>query len=56
MEKGDPMLDNILKANQLRVEVLLETDQQGDVPVVFYSYYGLKFNMAADCKFIYTSK
>ncbi len=56
LEKGDPMLDNILKANQLRVEVLLETDQQGDVPVVFYSYYGLKFNMAADCKFIYTSK
>lgn len=56
LQKGDEVLENLLQANRLRVEVFLETDKNGDVPVVFYSYYGLKFNMAADCKFIYTSK
>lgn len=56
LEKGDPRLENLLKANKLRVEVLLETEQAGEIPVVFYSYYGLKLNLAADCKFIYTSK
>ncbi len=54
--KGDPILDNLLKSNKLRVEVLLDTDQAGEIPVVFYSYYGLKVNLAADCKFIYTSR
>lgn len=56
LEKGEPLLDNFLQANKLRVEVFLETAQNGSQPVIFYSYYGLKFNIAADCKFIYTSK
>lgn len=56
LEKGDPMLDNFLQANKLLVEVFLETDKNGDMPVIFYSYYGVKLNLAADCKFIYTSK
>jgi len=56
LEKGNPMLDNFKQANKLLVEILLETDKNGDVPVIFYSYYGLKLNLAADCKFIYTSK
>lgn len=56
LKKGDAILDNLLQANRLSLEVLLETDGNGDIPVTFYSYYGLKFNMAADCKFIYTSK
>ncbi len=56
LEKGNPLLDNFKQANKLLVELLLETDKNGDVPVIFYSYYGLKLNLAADCKFIYTSK
>ena len=56
LEKGDPILENLLKANKLRVEVLLDTEKAGEIPVVFYSYYGLKLNLAADCKFIYTSR
>lgn len=56
LEKGDPLLDDFLKANKLQVEVYLETDKGGDSPVIIYSYYGLKLNMAADCKFIYTKK
>ncbi|MCQ2960110.1 MAG: hypothetical protein MJ198_07995 [Bacteroidales bacterium] len=56
LEKGNPVMDNLLQANKLRIEVFLETDKNGNEPVVFYSYYGLKFNLAADCKFIYTSR
>lgn len=55
LEKGDAILDNLLKANKLRIEVFLDTDQAEEIPVIFYSYYGLKITLAADCKFIYTS-
>ena len=56
LEKDSELLQNFKKANKLRLEVFLETENHGGNPVIFYSYYGLKFNMAADCKFIYTSK
>lgn len=52
----DDILKNFVKSNKLQLEVFLETDKNGDVPVIFYSYYGLKFNLSATCKFKYTSR
>ncbi len=52
----DSRLEKFLQSNKLRLEVLVETDQQGNVPVIFYTYYGLKFNLAVDGKFLYEGK
>lgn len=56
LTENDDVLKNFVKSNKLQLEVFLETDKNGDVPVIFYSYYGLKFNLAANCKFKYTSR
>ncbi len=53
---SDDILKNFVKSNKLQLEVFLETDKNGDVPVIFYSYYGLKFSLSANCKFKYTSR
>jgi len=50
---GDKKLTKLLQANKLRLSVYLETDQQGEVPVVLYTYYGLKFWMSVEGKFLY---
>jgi len=52
----DTRLSKLLEANKLLLEVFLETDQEGDIPVIFYTYYGLKFRMAIDGKFSYSGR
>lgn len=52
----DSRLEKFLQSNKLRLQIKVETDQQGDVPVIFYTYYGLKFNLAVDGKFLYEGR
>lgn len=52
----DNRLEKLLQANKLLLQIFLETDQQGDVPVIFYTYYSLTFQMAIDGKFIYRGR
>ncbi len=52
----DKRLANLLQANKLLLEVFLETDKEGDIPVIFYTYYSLKFQMAIDGKFLYKGR
>lgn len=53
---SDSRLEKFLQSNKLRLEVLVETDKLGGVPVIFYTYYGLKFNLAVDGKFLYEGR
>ncbi|MFO7867781.1 MAG: hypothetical protein R6U95_00605 [Bacteroidales bacterium] len=52
----DTELKKLIQANKLLLEVFLETDQEGDIPVIFYTYYGLNFRMAVDGKFKYKGR
>ena len=52
----DARLEKFLQSNKLRLELYLETDKSGEVPVIFYTYYGLKFNLGIDGKFLYNGR
>lgn len=52
----DNRLEKFVNSNKLRLQLHIETDKQGDEPVIFYTYYGLKFNLAVDGKFLYEGR
>ena len=55
-DEDDDRLNQILKANKLLIKVYLETYGNGTEPTIFYTYYGMKFNLSVDTKFYYKDR
>ncbi len=55
-DDDDDRLNQILKANKLLIKMYLETYGDGTKPIIFYTYYGMKFNLSVDTKFYYKDR